>query len=141
MILVYNTHSLFNVSCFVLLFLLLYFVYVYVGAPNDRQIQNGDMCLMDMGAEYFCYGSDVTCSYPSNGTFTKRQTIVYEGVLNAQRIVIGMLKPGVSWRACHEAAEGEIIKALQKLGVIVNDGSVRVEDLVEMRMGAVFMVS
>ena len=117
--------------------------YGHAGAPNDRQIEDGDMCLMDMGAEYFCYGSDITCSYPSNGVFTERQKIVYEGVLNAQRKVIGMLKPGVSWLECHKAAEGEIIKALQKLGVIVREGKngspVNVDDLVEMRLGAVFM--
>jgi len=116
---------------------------------------------MDMGAEYFCYGSDVTCSYPSNGKFTERQKIVYEGVLNAQRKVIGMLKPGVSWLDCHKAAEGEIIRALQKLGVVVipvqvaddddgdddnnnNNGSSSVstssvDDLVDLRLGAVFM--
>lgn len=103
-----------------------------------RLIQDGEMCLFDMGAEYLCYSSDVTCSYPSNGRFTERQKIVYEGVLNAQRKVIGMLKPGVSWLDCHKAAEGEIIKALITLGVIIS-GSTSVEELVEMRMGAVFM--
>lgn len=112
--------------------------YGHAGAPNDRVIQDGDMCLFDMGAEYFCYSSDVTCSYPSNGRFTERQKIVYEGVLNAQRKVIGMLKPGVSWLDCHKAAEGEIIKALITLGVIIS-GSTSVEELVEIRMGAVFM--
>ena len=86
--------------------------YGHAGAPNDRQIQDGDMCLMDLGAEYFCYASDVTCSYPSNGKFTEEQRVIYEGVLNAQRRVIGMLKPGVSWVDCHKAAEAEIIKAL-----------------------------
>jgi len=112
--------------------------YGHAGAPNDRHIQDGDMCLMDMGAEYFCYGSDVTCSYPSNGKFTDIQKIVYEGVLNAQRSVYSMLKPGVCWLHCHKAAEEEIIKALIKLGVIVN-GSTSVKDLVEMRLGATFM--
>ena len=118
--------------------LLLVLHYGHAGAPNDRHIQDGDMCLMDIGAEYFCYGSDITCSYPSNGKFTERQKIVYEGVLNAQRKVISMLKPGACWVECHKAAEGEIIQALQQLGVIVS-GSVSVEELVEMRMGAVFM--
>jgi len=112
--------------------------YGHAGAPNDRQIQDGDMCLMDLGAEYFCYASDVTCSYPSNGKFTKEQRVVYEGVLNAQRRVIGMLKPGVSWVDCHKAAEAEIIKALITLGIIVNR-SKTVDELVEMRLGAVFM--
>ncbi len=91
-----------------------------------------------MGAEYFCYGSDVTCSYPSNGKFSNSQRIVYEGVLNAQRRVIDMLKPGVSWLACHEAAEAEILIALQHLGVVVK-GEATIEELVEKRLGAIFM--
>ena len=63
--------------------------------------------LNDMGAEYFCYGSDVTCSFPVSSTkkFTPNQKVVYEGVLSAQRKVISMLKPGVSWVDCHKAAE------------------------------------
>jgi Xaa-Pro dipeptidase len=112
--------------------------YGHAGAPNDRQLEDGDMCLMDMGADYFCYSSDITCSYPSNGKFSKEQKLVYEGVLNAQRAVLNMLKPGVSFVDCHKAAECEIVKALIKLGVVV-PGSNSAMDLVEMRLGAVFM--
>ena len=79
--------------------------YGHAGAPNNRQIQDGDLCLFDMGAEYFCYDSDVTCTFPANGVFNDRQRIVYEGVLDAQRAVYKMLKPGVNWKDCHEAAE------------------------------------
>ena len=115
-------------------------VFEYPGAPNNRQLQDGDICLFDMGAEYFCYGSDVTCSFPisSNKKFTPKQRSVYEGVLNAQRVVIGMLKPGVSWVDCHKAAEGEVLKALIGLHIVL-PGECSVEELVEMRLGAVFM--
>jgi Xaa-Pro dipeptidase len=112
--------------------------YGHAGAPNDRLIQDGDMCLFDMGAEYFCYGSDVTCSFPANGTFTEKQKIIYEGVLNAQRIVIEMIEPGVSWVDCHKAAEGEILKALVKLGIVIDD-PMDIKALTDMRLGAVFM--
>lgn len=114
--------------------------YGHAGAPNDRQLQDGESCLFDMGAEYFCYGSDVTCSFPcsSSQKFSPKQKIIYEGVLNAQRKVIDMLKPGASYLDCHKAAEGEILKALVKLD-IVNPGSCTIEELVEMRLGAVFM--
>jgi Xaa-Pro dipeptidase len=115
--------------------------YGHAGAPNNRQLQNGDICLFDMGAEYMCYGSDVTCSFPisSSGKFSAEQRIVYEGVLNAQRAVILMLKPGVSWSDCHLVAEREIIKALVKLDIVVPGKTSTVDDLVEMRLGAVFM--
>lgn len=112
--------------------------YGHAGAPNDRQIAEGDMCLFDMGAEYCCYGSDVTCSFPASGTFSDDQRAVYEGVLNAQRAVLDMLRPGVSWVDCHKAAEAAIMRALIDIGVVV-PGDRSVEELVERRLGAVFM--
>jgi len=114
--------------------------YGHSGAPNDRQIQDGDISLFDMGAEYFCYGSDVTCSFPTSSSrkFTPRQRVVYEGVLNAQRRVFGMLKPGVSYLDCHKAAECEVLKALIELDIVL-PGSHSVKELVDMRLGAVFM--
>ena len=112
--------------------------YGHAGAPNDRQLQDGDMCLFDLGAEYSCYGSDVTCSFPANGKFTVKQRKVYEGVLNAQIAVYNMLKPGVSYVDCHKAAEKEILKALAGLNIVL-PGDKTLEELVEMRLGAVFM--
>ena len=43
---------------------------------GDAEIWNGDMGLLDMGAEYHCYCSDITCSYPVNGRFTPEQRVV-----------------------------------------------------------------
>ncbi|KAL5211379.1 hypothetical protein ABZP36_022226 [Zizania latifolia] len=51
--------------------------YGHAAAPNDRTLNDGDMALMDMGAEYHFYGSDITCSYPINGKFSNNQTIIY----------------------------------------------------------------
>ena len=47
--------------------------YGHAGEPNARQTREGEMCLFDMGAEYFGYGSDVTCSFPINGIFSDKQ--------------------------------------------------------------------
>ena len=112
--------------------------YGHAGAPNDRLLQDGDMCLFDMGAEYCCYGSDVTCSFPANGKFTEKQRGVYQGVLNAQVAVYDMLRPGVGYVDCHRAAEKEILRALVDLSLVV-PGDKSLEELVEMRLGAVFM--
>jgi len=112
--------------------------YGHAGAPNERQLQDGDMCLFDMGAEYCCYGSDVTCSFPANGKFTDRQRRVYCGVLNAQISVYNMLKPGVSYVDCHKAAEKEILRALVDLNIVLI-GDKSLDELVEMRLGAIFM--
>uniref|UniRef100_A0A5F9CQN2 Xaa-Pro dipeptidase n=1 Tax=Oryctolagus cuniculus TaxID=9986 RepID=A0A5F9CQN2_RABIT len=68
--------------------------YGHAGAPNDRTIQDGDMCLFDMGGEYYCFASDITCSFPANGKFTPDQKAVYEAVLRSCRAVMSAMKPG-----------------------------------------------
>ena len=112
--------------------------YGHAGEPNARQIQDGDILLMDMGAEYFGYGSDITCSYPANGTFTKQQAGIYTAVLMAQQAVWNMVQPGVSWVDCHLAAEAALLTALSHLD-IVRCNNKTIQELVEMRLGAVFM--
>jgi Xaa-Pro dipeptidase len=92
--------------------------YGHAGEPNSGLIGPDDNCLFDMGAEYQCYASDITCSFPANGKFTEKYKAVYESVLNAQRAVYDMMKPGVSWVDCHEAAELEIVKGLYNIGII-----------------------
>jgi Xaa-Pro aminopeptidase len=41
--------------------------YGHAGAPNDGEVKEGDLCLMDMGCELYCYGSDITCTFPGGG--------------------------------------------------------------------------
>jgi Xaa-Pro dipeptidase len=113
--------------------------YGHSGEPNSNQSKNGDMCLFDMGAEYFGYGSDVTCSFPVNGVFSLAQKLIYQAVLNAQVAVYAMMKPGVSYVDCHKAAEKEILKGLIVAGIVEESSSTLLEELVEMRLGAVFM--
>ena len=55
------------------------------------------MLLLDMGCEYYCYDSDITCSFPANGKFSEDQAMVYEAVLSAHQAVLRAIKPGVSW--------------------------------------------
>ena len=125
--------------------------YGHSGRPNsDPTTPENTICLFDMGIEYFQYGSDVTCSFPSNGTFTTNQRRIYEGVLKAQIVVYNMMRPGVSWVACHKAAEATILTALVDIGIVILSPSSRndmvgaapaktIAELVEMRLGAVFM--
>jgi len=51
--------------------------------------------LFDMGGEYYCYVSDITCSFPVNGKFTPQQKLIYEAVLAANRAVMNASKPGL----------------------------------------------
>jgi len=50
--------------------------------------------LFDMGGEYYCYASDITCSFPSSGKFTEDQKIIYNAVLDAAQSVFKAVKPG-----------------------------------------------
>jgi Xaa-Pro dipeptidase len=113
--------------------------YGHAGEPNAKLLKKEDICLYDMGAEYVGgYSSDVTCSFPASGKFTNKQAGVFTGVLNAQRAVYAILKPGVSWVDCHKAAEAAILQQLTDIGIVV-PGETSIDELVEMRLGAVFM--
>lgn len=112
--------------------------YGHSGEPNSRQLDKDDNCLFDMGAEYMCYASDVTCSFPVSGKFSKKYKPIYQAVLDAQKAVYEMALPGVSWVDCHKTAEAVIVKALVQIG-LVELWDKTVEELVELRLGAVFM--
>ena len=53
-----------------------------------------------MGGEYYCYTSDITCSFPANGKFTEDQRNIYEAVYKASRAVMAAVKPGGCSYAC-----------------------------------------
>ncbi len=63
---------------------------------NDRQCQAGEVILMDFGAEYANYASDVTRTVPVSGRFTPRQKAVYNAVLRVQRAATNLLRPGAT---------------------------------------------
>lgn len=120
--------------------------YGHAGRPNSRLLTSSDMALLDMGSEYHCYASDITCSYPVSGTFTEDQRAVYESVLAAQVSVINELKPGVSWMDMHREAERQILKGLIKCGVLTvgdgcgeDDADKLIEEMLDVDLGAIFM--
>ncbi|KAG5243463.1 hypothetical protein OIU77_030549 [Salix suchowensis] len=109
--------------------------YGHAAAPNDKILQDGDMALFDMGAEYHFYGSDITCSFPVNGKFTSDQSLIYNAVLDAHNAVIAEMKPGASWVDMHKLAEKVILESLKNGCIIVGN----VDDMMVERLGAVFM--
>lgn len=52
------------------------------------------MLLLDMGGEYHCYASDITCSFPANGKFTEDQKMVFNAVRDMNFAVMDRMKPG-----------------------------------------------
>ncbi|XP_021807054.1 xaa-Pro dipeptidase [Prunus avium] len=109
--------------------------YGHAAAPNDKTLEDGDLALLDMGAEYNFYGSDITCSYPVNGKFSSDQALIYNAVLEAHNAVISTMKPGVSWVDMHKLAEKVILESLKRGSILVGN----VDDMMVERLGAVFM--
>ncbi|XP_019391396.1 PREDICTED: xaa-Pro dipeptidase isoform X3 [Crocodylus porosus] len=109
--------------------------YGHAGAPNDKTIEDGDLCLFDMGGEYYCYGSDITCTFPVNGRFTPDQRAIYEAVLKSSRAVMKAVKPGVAWPDMHRLADRVHLEELTKIGILQGN----VDDMVTVHLGAVFM--
>ncbi|XP_044740984.1 xaa-Pro dipeptidase [Chrysoperla carnea] len=108
--------------------------YGHEGAPNNKAIENGEMCLFDMGANYCGYAADITCSYPANGKFTEDQKAIYNAVLDASRAVINALKPGQSWVAMHKLANRVMLTKLKEIGILVGE----VEHMLQAELAAFF---
>ena len=85
---------------------------------NDRQCQDGELLLMDFGAEYAHYASDVTRTIPVNGQFTKRQKDVYNAVLRIQRAAMQMLRPGNTLEEYNKEVGNIVQSELIHLGLI-----------------------
>jgi Xaa-Pro aminopeptidase len=63
----------------------------------SRKIEDGDIVVLDVGAQYSGYSADITRTLPANGKFTPRQREIYEIVLGAQNAAIAAAKPGVQF--------------------------------------------
>jgi Xaa-Pro dipeptidase len=105
--------------------------------PLTACIEDGDMCLLDMGSEHHCYVSDITCSFPANGKFSPIQKEVYLAVYRAQRAVEAAICPGVEWIDMHKLAERVLIENLREFGFLNKEYSA--EELFENRISAYFM--
>ncbi len=87
---------------------------------NDQPCKDGDVILLDFGAEYANYASDLTRSIPVNGRFTKRQRQVYDAVLRVMKAAKKMLRPGNTLMSYHEAVGHIMEKELVDLGLITS---------------------
>lgn len=85
---------------------------------NTRQMQEGDLVLIDAGCELDYYASDITRTFPANGKFTEAQRRIYELVLDAQLQCIAAAKPGATFGDLHSIALRVITQGLIDLGFI-----------------------
>lgn len=99
---------------------------------NSDVLKNGDLVLIDSGAEFNGYNSDITRTIPVNGKFTKEQKEIYEIVLKVQKDVIKKIKPGVKLTYLKAYTKDALAKELLKLKIIK-----RKEDIIKYYMHGV----
>ena len=85
---------------------------------NRARIEDGDLLLLDTGAEVDYYGADVTRTFPANGRFTRAQRDVYEIVWEAQAAGIARVRPGVTFHSVHDAALKVLVQGLIDLRIL-----------------------
>lgn len=85
---------------------------------NAEKCREGDLILMDVGAEYANYSSDMTRTIPVSGTFTKRQRQVYNAVLEVKKKATELLVPGTLWAEYHKEVGGIMTSELVSLGLL-----------------------
>jgi Xaa-Pro aminopeptidase len=85
---------------------------------NNQQCKVGDLILMDVGAEYTNYSSDMTRTIPVSGRFTDRQKAVYTAVLSVKNEATKLLVPGTDWEAYHIEVGKLMSSELLDLGLL-----------------------
>lgn len=85
---------------------------------NSAPLQDGDLLLMDFGAEYGNYSADLSRTIPVNGRFTARQKAVYEAVYRVHQNAIRRLKPGLPFSDYLQAAHDDMDRELVELGLL-----------------------
>lgn len=88
---------------------------------NTRQMQEGDLLLIDAGCCYQYYNSDITRTFPVGGTFSPEQKAIYDIVLEAQKQAIAHVRPGTPYNENHDAAVRTIVEGLLDLGLLKGD--------------------
>lgn len=85
---------------------------------NKDILRDGDLLLIDAGAEYGFYAGDITRTFPVNGKFTAAQKDVYEIVLAANQAAIAAVKPGADWGEIHRLALNILVQGLIDLKLL-----------------------
>lgn len=94
---------------------------------NTRQMQDGDLLLIDAACAYGYYNSDITRTFPVNGKFTGEQKALYDIVLEAQKQAIAQVQPGNPYSAFHDTAVRVLTEGLVELGILQG----QIDDLIK----------
>ena len=95
---------------------------------NDATLRDGDLLLIDAGAEYNGYASDITRTFPVAGRYTPAQRDIYDLVLEAQIACTGMVQPGVTIDELHNRSVEILTEGMVRLGLLTGDPQKLIEE-------------
>ncbi len=88
---------------------------------NDGELRDGELLLIDAGAEYKGYASDITRTFPINGRYTKAQREIYDLVLKAQMSCVEMVRPGTTHEELKDHSIEVLTEGMVQLGLLKGD--------------------
>ena len=95
---------------------------------NNHELKDQDLVLIDAGAEWDYYASDITRTFPVNGIFSKEQAEIYQIVLDAQTAALAKAKAGCHFNEYHDAAVEVITQGLLDLGILKGDLATNIKE-------------
>ena len=95
---------------------------------NQDELKDGDLLLIDAGAEYKGYASDITRTFPINGKFTQAQREIYDLVLKAQMSCVDMVRPGVRLEDLKTHSIELLTEGMVGLGLLKGDPKKLIEE-------------
>lgn len=95
---------------------------------NNQRIKDGDLLLIDAGAEYGYFTGDVTRTFPASGSFSEAQAEVYQIVLDAQTEAISAVQPGATFIEPHDRAVRVLVEGMLRLGLLEGETDKIIEE-------------
>jgi Xaa-Pro aminopeptidase len=95
---------------------------------NQDELKDGDLLLVDAGAEYKGYASDITRTFPINGKFTQAQRDIYDLVLKTQKSCVDMVRPGVRLEDLKTHSIELLTEGMVELGLLKGDPKKLIEE-------------
>ena len=95
---------------------------------NDGELRDGDLLLVDAGAEYKGYASDITRTFPISGKYTKAQREIYDLVLKAQKACVEMVRPSVTHDQLKQHSIEVLTEGMVELGLLKGDPEQLIKD-------------
>ena len=95
---------------------------------NQDTLKDGDLLLVDAGAEYKGYASDITRTFPINGKFSQAQREIYDLVLKTQKSCVDMVRPGVRLEDLKTHSVQMLTEGMVELGLLKGDPAKLIEE-------------